>query len=369
MSTYGTLNADLIGNSNGQTGNAIGPGFKNRIINGDMRIDQRNAGAAVTPANGAVTYTVDRWAIFVNQASKLTAQRSTTAPNGFTNSLLVTSSSAYAPTSNDVFNLFQPIEGFNFADLGWGTANAKTITISFWVRASVTGTYSSALSNGANNRFYLFNFVVNTADTWELKTITISGDTSGTWATDNSTGIHVRFDLGAGSNFVGTAGAWGSSAIYKTSGSVNLVATSGATFYITGVQLEVGSSATSFDYRPYGTELSLCQRYYYKLKASGSNGFFAVGTVESTTVGLGITVFPVTPRAAPSALEQSGTAGDYRINHGASNTNCSGVPRLDGADNFCVRTAFDVASGLTTGQACIFRSVNSNAFLAWSFEL
>ena len=288
--------------------------LRNRIINGDMRIDQRNAGASVTPASLAVTYTVDRWAFYVSAASKLTAQRSTVAPTGFTNSLLVTSSSAYTPGSSDLFNLFQSVEGFNVGDLGWGTANAQTITLSFWTRSSVTGTYSGAMSNSANNRFYLFNFTISAADTWEYKTVTIAGDTSGTWLTDNGIGVNVRFDMGAGSTYFGTAGSWSSSSTYKTSGSVNLVATSGATFYLTGVQLEVGSAATPFERRQYGQELALCQRYYNRdvLVAIGGG---ATPTATNRTFYCSVN-WPVAMRAAPTMTLIS-TLASSNMNAGA----------------------------------------------------
>ena len=259
---YGTINADKVQG----TINSLSPDssvFRNRIINGGMVIDQRNAGASVTPTNGS--YTLDRWVFYVAQASKLTCQQnagSVTTPAGFTKYLGVTSSSAYSSLSTDYFILMQKIEGFNIADLGWGTANAKTVTLSFQVYSSLTGTHSGAILNSAENRTYPFTFTVSSANTWTTASVTIAGDTSGTWATDNSTGIEVVFNLGSGSTRLGTAGSWSANNYLGATGSVSVVGTNGATFYITGVQLEVGSTATSFDYRPYGTELALCQRYY-----------------------------------------------------------------------------------------------------------
>jgi hypothetical protein len=237
-------------------------GFKNRIINGAMMIDQRNAGASVTPSDGS--YLLDRWKYEASQASKFTAQQSSIAPAGFVNSMLFTSSSAYSVGSSDYFLFEQFIEGLNVADLGWGTANAQPITLGFWVRSSLTGTFGGGLANSAYNRTYIFSYTINAANTWEYKTVTIAGDTSGTWLTTNGKGITVRFSLGTGSTYSTTAGSWGTTIAWNPTGAVNVVATSGATFYITGVQLEKGSTATSFDYRPYGTELALCQRYYQK---------------------------------------------------------------------------------------------------------
>lgn len=246
---------------------ATGFGFKNRIINGAMVIDQRNAGASVT-ANSVGAYCLDRYQLNFSQNSKFTVQQNAgavTPPSGFTNYLGITSSSAYSVLTGDYFLFEQPIEGFNTADLGWGTAGAQTVTLSFWVRSSLTGTFGGVLANSAQNRSYPFTYAISASNTWEQKTVTVAGDTSGTWVTNNGLGIRVRFGIGAGSTFSGTAGAWAGSNFFSATGAVSVVGTSGATFYITGVQLEKGSTATSFDYRPYGTELALCQRYYEKL--------------------------------------------------------------------------------------------------------
>lgn len=243
---------------------ATGFGFKNRIINGAMMIDQRNAGASVTPTDGQ--YLVDRFLTGVSQASKLTAQQSSTAPAGFSNSLLITSSSAYSVTSTDYFDIQQRIEGFNTADLMWGTANAATVTLSFWVRSSLTGTFGGCIRNSGQIYSYVFSYTINAANTWEQKTITIAGPTSGTWiGATNGIGMIVQFALGMGSTLSNTAGSWYSGNYRSATGATSVVGTNGATFYITGVQLEKGSTATSFDYRPYGTELQLCQRYYQSL--------------------------------------------------------------------------------------------------------
>jgi hypothetical protein len=253
------------GTPSAQTALSPYTGFKNRIINGAMMIDERNNGASVTPTN---TYTLDRWQFAVSQTSKLTVQQnagSVTPPAGFKNYLGITSSSSYSVVSSDYFVAQQPIEGFNTADLNWGTANAATVTLSFWVRSSLTGTFGGALGNGVNNRSYVFSYTILAANTWEYKTVTIAGDTTGTWATDNNAGVVLRFNLGSGSTYLSTAGSWAASPYYGLTGSNSLVGTSGATLYITGVQIEVGTSATSFEYRSIGTELDLCQRYFVGL--------------------------------------------------------------------------------------------------------
>jgi hypothetical protein len=243
-------------------------GMVNRIINGDFRIDQRNAGASVSTTTGSsFVYTLDRWAYYATATSKYTVQQnagSVTPPVGFTNYLGCTSTSAYSITSGDLFLIRQAIEGFNVSDLGWGTANAQPVTLSFWVRSSLTGTFGGAVGNASGNRQYPFSYTISSANTWEQKSITIVGDTTGTWVgATNGIGLALYFSLGTGSTYSGTAGSWGTSA-YSATGATSVVGTSGATFYITGVQLEKGSTATSFDYRPYGTELQLCQRYFWR---------------------------------------------------------------------------------------------------------
>jgi hypothetical protein len=237
--------------------------FRNRIINGAMVIDQRNAGASVTPTTSQ--FITDRWIAGGTQSSKFSIQQnagSVTPPAGFTNYLGVTSLSAYSVGSTDAFYVNQKIEGYNVADLNWGSANAKTITFSFWVRSSLTGTFSGSIYNSAADRSYPYTYTISSANTWEQKTITIVGDTTGTWLTTNGNGMTVLFSLGYGSTYQGTANAWQAGFYGSATGATSVVGTNGATFYITGVQLEAGSTASPFEYRSYGTELALCQRYF-----------------------------------------------------------------------------------------------------------
>ena len=254
--------------------------FRNRIINGAMVIDQRNAGASVaTTTTSAFAYTLDRWAYFVSVASKFTVQRTPSAAEtgyatrvgaGFTNYLAVTSTSSYTSGASEIFLMSQCIEGFNFADMAWGTANAKTVTLSFLAYSSITGTHSGSVSNSAGTQTYPFTFTVSSANTWTQVSITIPGSTSGTWATDNSQCLYLFFNTGCGSSKLGTANAWSGTVSYGVTGSVSVVGTNGATFYITGVQLEAGTTASPFEYRQYGTELALCQRYYEVMYADTS---------------------------------------------------------------------------------------------------
>lgn len=304
---YGILAADQIQSS--VTGVSLGAGnatrFKNRIINGNMAIDQRNAGASVTQ-NTSVQYTLDRWFAYGSVTSKFTVQQnaaSVTPPVGFTNYLGVTSSSAYSVGTSDLFQMVQRVEGLNVSDLGWGTANAKTVTLSFWVRSSLTGTFGGSIGNSANNRSYPFSYTINSANTWEYETITIAGDTSGTWLTTNGVGLYISFGLGAGSTYSGTAGSWSGSNFQTTTGATSVVGTSGATFYITGVQLEVGSSATGFEYVDYTSQLVMCQRYCQKLAL-----YFSYINEAASSRSPSITyTLPVTMRITPN-VDSSGYA-------------------------------------------------------------
>lgn len=274
-------------------------GFRNRIINGAMVIDQRNAGASVTGGVG-YTFPVDRFKFYSAAASKLSGQRSTTAPTGFTNSLLMTSLAATTPGAGDEYQLYHQMEGFNVADLGFGTASAQSVTLSFWVRSSLTGTFSGAVNNADGTRSYVFTYAISAANTWEQKTITVPGDTTGTWATGNTTGLQVVWDLGSGSNLNGTAGAWASGFDTRTSGAVSLNGTNGATFYITGVQLEAGSVASPFERRDYGRELMMCQRYCEVNASLDGNAGFWSGQASNGQVYFTSIPFCVSKRAIPA---------------------------------------------------------------------
>ena len=271
-------------------------GFKNRIINGAMTIDQRNAGAVVTiNSSNTFAYCPDRFQ--TNQGGSgvvFSSQQVSDAPTGFVNSLRVTVSTAATPSAGQFVFCRQIIEGFNIADLGWGTASAQTVTASFWVKSSITGAYAVFFINSAEDRSYFSTVTINSANTWEFKTVTVPGDTTGTWLTNNSNGIRFGIDLGSGSNYQGTVNAWQSGWKQRTAGTVNFCQNTGATFQITGVQLEKGSTATSFDYRPYGTELALCCRYFQKLVEPSLSGYAPTGTAVWRMGGL----LPVQMRAS-----------------------------------------------------------------------
>ena len=290
---------------NAITGTSGITGFKNRIINGAMVIDQRNAGASVSTN----AYVTDRWLAEQVTDGVRTAQQVSDAPTGFVKSLKLTTTAADASLAATQYSIVrQGIEGYNIADLMWGTANAQTITISFWVKSTLTGTFGGVVGNNAFNRSYPFTYTISVASTWEQKTVTIAGDTSGTWETTNSAGIQLYFGLGAGTTYSGTAGAWTGSGLVTATGATSVIGTLNATWQVTGVQLEKGSTATSFDYRPYGTELALCQRYC--LVKSQANGATTMGNGwwnGSTTAALLWMAFPVSMRSAPTASQNGGT--------------------------------------------------------------
>ena len=341
-------------------------GMVNRIINGAMVIDQRNAGASGT-ADG---YTIDRFAYYGVQASKGTWQQNAgavTPPTGFTNYLGFTSSSAYSVLAGDLFEFYQFIEGYNFADLNWGTANAATVTVLFWVRSSLTGTFGAGLTNSGNTRNYPFTYTISSANTWEQKSITIAGDTSGTWLTTNGRGVGLVFNLGAGSDFSTTANAWnGTTSKFMPTGATSVVGTSGATFYITGVQLEKGSTATSFDYRPYGTELGLCQRYFAKLQNDGAGGdtTLGVGMQQSTTGAWVYLNYPATMRSEPTVAISSMAVSDQ-----IGFTNAATLGAVQSGYNSGSFSVSYSAAGAQYRPICLVIVLNTAGFIALSAEL
>jgi len=282
----------------------MGSSFKrNRIINGNMLIDQRNAGASITINSDSSKFSVDRW-YFQGQNSDgvFTVQQSSVAPAGFSKSMLLTVTTADTSIgATQTYFYKQSIEGYNVADLGWGAAGASTVTLSFWVRSSLTGTFSGAINNGAFNRSYPFTFTINAANTWEQKTATITGDITGTWPTDNSSSLQVYFAVGAGSTYLGTANTWAASGYVGATGQTNLIATNGATFYITGVQLEVGTKATPYEMQIYSDQLAQCQRYYWKTANTGEPSYWGYGSVGGQAMGSSYK-HPVQMRTAPSAV-------------------------------------------------------------------
>ena len=274
-------------------------GTRNKIINGAMQVAQR--GTSGTPTSAGAYVSVDRWNARAATSTGHTAAQSTTSAVGFTNSLVFTTGTGASPAAGDRNWLRQAVEGFNAADLAWGTANAKTITVSFQVRSSLTGTFAAAVVNNDGDRSYPFTFAISSADTFETKSVTITGPTDGTWGSGNGVGLSLSFDMGSGSTYEGTADEWNNSNKLTVSGATKVIATSGATFYLTGVQLEAGDTATPFEHRSYGAELALCQRYFQRIVPRGNSG-----GAQTTTTGFFFVPLQTTMRTDPT-VSVSGT--------------------------------------------------------------
>ena len=336
--TYGTIGA----------GNASI--MKNRIINGATLIDQRNAGAAITTSN-TTQYVVDRFQIRTATGTGNTSQQNSgNAPTtqGFSSCIRFTCGTAGTVGTTDNNWIAQAIEGFNVQDLAWGTASAKTITLSFWVYSSLTGTFGGALGNSASNRSYPYTYTVSAANTWQQISVTIAGDTTGTWVTNSGLGIQVFFGLGSGSTYLGTSGAWAAADYRGATGEKQVVANSGATFYITGVQLEVGSSATGFEYRQYGQELALCQRYLPAYTDSTKSVQY-IGQATSGTNAYVVIPFPVSTRVPPTGLSTAS------LNAIVSNSTSGGLTisalTFTQSGSLSALVAATVASGLSAGNS------------------
>jgi hypothetical protein len=367
LNLSGSGNQVTFPDSSVQTTSATGFGFKNRLINGAMVIDQRNGGASVTPSG--VQYITDRWAAYEDTDGTMTFQQSSTTATGFTKSIVATTTSADSSLSATQRVIFlQRIEGFNIADLGWGTLNAQTVTLSFWVRSSLTGTFGGSLGNvGVSNRSYPFTYTISSANTFEYKTVTIAGDTTGTWDSTNGIGIQVCFGLGVGTTFSGTAGAWASADYNSATGATSVIGTNGATWYLTGVQLEVGSTATSFDFRDYGRELILCQRYFQQFGGTTTYEYIGDCICASSTIAYAGISLTTTMRTAPS-FAFTGAATDFTTDAGTSNTQCTALSLNAGAVNK-VRLSL-TSSGLTSGTYRTFLTfATSTSKVQFSAEL
>ena len=337
-------------------------GFKNRIINGAMTVSQYNGTNSVTLTTGV--YFIDRYYTNLNPGSGHTGQQVTTVPNGnFINSVKLTVGTGGTATAAQQARFVQSIEGLNIYDLGWGTANAQSITLSFWVQSSITGTYPVGFANDSGAACYVGTYAISTANTWTYVTITVPGPTSGTWITSNNRGIKVAWGLGAGSNYNQAAGSWSYSGTdqYSVSGAANWIGTSGATFYITGVQLEAGSTATSFDYRPYGTELALCQRYYQYLAGSTATGdqYIASGMCNTSVQARFPYVLPVQMRVGPGVTFPS--ASNFIIYSGGATPAVTALTTAGTSDPRFFAISATVASGLSAGYGAILLGENTTS--------
>ena len=363
---------DTSGGSNavlyGVAAPANSMGFRNRILNGGMVIDQRNAGASAS-LTSAQTYFLDRWFAVEDTDGTMTIQQSSTAPTGFSNSAVLTTGTADASLgATQICYVGQKIEGFNFADLAWGTASAQTVTLSFWVRSSLTGTFGGAFSNNAFNRSYPFTYTISAANTFEYKTVTITGDTTGTWVgATNGVGLQLFFGLGVGSTYSGTAGAWSGSGYISATGATSVIGTAGATFYITGVQLEAGSVASPFERVDYGRQLAMCQRY--AMIFGGTSAYESVGTgwaTGTTSTNIWIQV-PTTMRATPSVSY----SGNWQLQNFNNITYSVSSMNMNTGETGTSRIGINaISTGMTANIGYVMRANNdTSARLIFSAEL
>ena len=341
-------------------------GFKNRIINGAMAVSQYYGTGSTTTAG----YVIDRFTALGSTGTFTWQQTSSIVPTGFAYAESITVTSAGTRLATDYFGFIQNIEGLSVSDLGFGAASATTVTISFWVRSSVTGTYSGVLQSGDNTRCYGFTYSIPSANTWTQISVTIAGDTSGgqtAYPINNTSGLRLKLDLGSGSNYQVTAGSWQAAANkIGTSSQVGWAQTAGATFYITGVQLEKGSTATSFDYRPYGTELALCQRYYWQISENDGNSIFWIGAVNSALSGR--MVFPFNMRSTPTVTFDAA----LYINDATANALVNAATARTAVSGGGVSVLFSSASSvLTLGRAASLYGTGSTtpSFVGLSSEL
>ena len=334
--------------------------FRNRVINGAMEIDQRRNGSAAT-VDGDNVYGVDRWTSTEIGNGAFTQQQISDAPSGFKNSLRITTTTAQTGTLNAVTRHY--IEGTNLVDLAWGTASAKTITLSFWVKSSLTGTFGGAIRNDSDAgalRNYVISYTISSANTWEYKTITIPGDTTGTWPTTTGIGLIIWFSHGTGN--LGAANSWSGSDHRGVTGQTNLISTLNATWQITGVQFEVGSFATTFERRPYGTELALCQRYFLKTNPDNSSRCGGMwGSMYTSTTGHITGSLPVAMRIAPTAT-RGGTNDTFYI----SNVSASSAGAIQNFSSTTITIDFEL-TGMSTGA--IGYPIQYNGQLSLTSEL
>ena len=311
----------------------VSAGRKNMVINGDMRISQRVGTTATTTTSGG--FVIDRYRCEVGSSGSTTQQQVTDAPPGFHNSMKITVTSTDTSISAGEFHYVRHIiEGNNITHLNWGSSNAKTVTLSFWVKSSVTGDHGGSLWNNDFTRSFAFNYRINVANSWEYKSITVPGCPDGTWATDITRGINIGFVQLSGSTYTtGTPNQWISAAVadIAPTNHVNLLATNGATWYITGIQLEVGKNATDFEHRSFGEELALCQRYYqnsfhqsvgkYPGNTDNDNGMIQTCWSDGNSP---FGMFPTPMRAQPTVtLRQRGTNNTGKVEVGGAQKTAS----------------------------------------------
>ena len=344
--------------------------FRNIVINGDMQIAQRSTSVASITTEGY--YTVDRFKLLISSLGTFTQSQSTDVPSGygFANSLKMDCTTADAtPSANDYLILNQLFEGQNLQYLKKGTANALPLTAAFWVKSTKTGTFILELIDDDNSRSISKSYTVNVSNTWEFKTITFAGDTTGTLTNDNGTSLVLSFWLGAGSDFTSGALAtsWGASvSANRAVGQVNIADSTSNDWYITGVQLEAGEQASGFEFMPIDVNLARCQRYYF-LKASGSSQDIGMAAYYTSSDLRTSFCFPTTMRTTPSIDVKTVTNGyDVRVNGGPDSMD-DFVINNGSSHSISILNNTDVSG--TAGQTGHLFTNNAGCFLALTAEL
>jgi len=343
---------------------------RNLIINGKFSIFQRGTGA--TTVNGNDVFAADRFKGWANGGGTYTVEQSTDVPNNeFEYSAKLTNTGVDSSVAaGDNYRWATDIEGYNVSQLGYGHSDAKAVTLSFWVKSSLAGTYCGALYSTTASRHYIYEYTISSANTWEKKTITVSsGDTTGSWNKTNGNGLRIYWGFGSGSTYQGTAGAWTAGEKWETSNQAAWIGSASATFFITGVQLELGETATPFEHRSYGDELARCQRYFYNF-ADGSvdsDAPISVGTYYSTNIIYSGVKLPVTMRAAPTLVTASGTSYYVAFRAADSDPFDSIVLSLSTPDYLEFNGQTNVSG--TAGHGCFLRLNNASAKLQLDAEL
>jgi len=357
-------------------GMGFNTGRRNLIINGAMQVSQRG-----TSFDGAEQYLCDRWRFGrATDGYNLGWSQSTTSPDGFANSLKLDVTTADTSLNADVFALVQQrFEGQNLQMLKKGTSAAESVTVSFYVRSAKTGTYNLEMLDKDNSRHLIKAYTINSADTWEYKTVTFEGDTTGAFDNDNARSLDLNWWLAAGSNFNSGTRPTSWQAQDQTDravGQVNIFDSTSNDWYITGVQMELGTNASDFEHRSFGEELALCQRYYQKIgpAADGSAAnrtLYGLGFVINSSNFRPLINFPVKFRTAPGAIETSGTASHFSCSFGADSSQAlNTVPSYDVANTTTFFGGCNLSgTPLNTSEVVTLRSNHADSYLAWDAEL
>lgn len=351
----------------GGSADAGGLTGRSMLINGAFQVWQR--GTSAITVSGDDDFTADRFKGWANGGGTFTVEQSTDVPNNefeFSAKLTNTATDSSVAAGDD-YRWATDIEGYNVSPLAYGSSDAKTATLSFWVKSSLAGTYCGAFYSTTASRHYIYEYTINSADTWEYKTITVDGDTTGSWNRTNGNGLRIYWGFGSGSDVQGTADAWAAGEKWETTNQAAWIGSASATFFITGIKLEIGQTATPFEHRSYGEELALCQRYFFAQENTAGEDYYAfgLGTGESAATYRGLSSFPVTMRIEPSLTS---VASNKFYIHGGF-TPDSTTAALDQSSRDCAYVSVFGSGGTGGFAARWLANGTNNAYCYWSAEL